>query len=353
MQKSPLRNDRAGRVALLGAGRHGREMAQAIRETSADAVLHLVCDPSFEAYTRIADDSLDAGCNVPAFTRDFGRLLHLIGNGEIDVVAICSPHKYHFPQTKASMEAGADVFCAKPSSRNIREASELIETRDQTGRFLAIAYQGSFSPSLQTARGILASGELGRMQNLFVRVSQNWLELHSMEWRIDPEISGGGFMKDCGAHALNAIALLADNEFSSISALFATLGEPVEINASVTGRLRSDALVTINACGNTLGPPSSEVLVLCSDGMLRTTIWGEYLHINRKKYQIGSPAGSAAGDGWEPAQLIELSGMWDQYFLARNGVIPNPSPPETGLWLAVLWDAITNSAANGGAPVLL
>jgi hypothetical protein len=35
----------------------------------------------------------------------------------------------------------------------------------------------------------------------------------------------------------------------------------------------------------------------------------------------------------------------------RNGKRPNPCPPEVGLRMAKLWDAIQASAAQNGAPV--
>ena len=48
-----------------------------------------------------------------------------------------------------------------------------------------------------------------------------------------------------------------------------------------------------------------------------------------------------------PASL----GVWEQFLAVRRGQMPNPSPPEIGLRMARLWDAIKASAAQNGAPV--
>jgi hypothetical protein len=48
-----------------------------------------------------------------------------------------------------------------------------------------------------------------------------------------------------------------------------------------------------------------------------------------------------------PASL----GVWEQFLAVREGRMANPCPPEVGLRMARLWDAIVASAAQGGQPV--
>ena len=48
---------------------------------------------------------------------------------------------------------------------------------------------------------------------------------------------------------------------------------------------------------------------------------------------------------------VESIHVWEQFLNVRNGVTPNPSPPEVGLRMARLWDAIKASAALNGNPV--
>ena len=43
--------------------------------------------------------------------------------------------------------------------------------------------------------------------------------------------------------------------------------------------------------------------------------------------------------------------VWEQFLNVRSGRIPNPSPPEVGLRMARLWDAIRESASQAGAVV--
>jgi len=43
--------------------------------------------------------------------------------------------------------------------------------------------------------------------------------------------------------------------------------------------------------------------------------------------------------------------VWEQFLAVRAGKQENPCPPEVGLRMARLWDAIQASAARGGASV--
>ena len=45
-------------------------------------------------------------------------------NDDIDVVCICIPNKFHKQAIIDSLEAGKNVFCEKPLTRNILEAQE-------------------------------------------------------------------------------------------------------------------------------------------------------------------------------------------------------------------------------------
>ena len=66
----------------------------------------------------------------------------------------------------------------------------------------------------------------------------------------------------------------------------------------------------------------------------------------RRRDREGTKVGS-------PVEVRESRGVWEEFLSAREGVIENPSPPELGLRMALLWDAIRESASQDGAPVRL
>ncbi len=223
---------------------------------------------------------------------------------------------------------------------NAQEALSLIEARDRTGKLLTVAFNGSLSPEIRASVRLLRSGELGKILSISATIWQRWGPGTSGKWRQVPEISGGGFMIDTGAHMLNTVADLAGERFVEVAAYTDNYGRPVETLAAVIARLASGALVTFHGCGETVQSCDSDIRVFCTEAILRTGAWGRWLELQRQ------------GDtGFHPVQLPPSLGAWQQFVAVRNGEFPNPSPPEVGLRMARLYDAILASAARHGAPV--
>lgn len=190
------------------------------------------------------------------------------------------------------------------------------------------------------AASMLRSGELGPILSISGVIWQNWAAYTDGTWRQQPEFSGGGFLFDTGAHLLNTVTDLAGEDFVEVAAWFDSRQRPVEIVGVIIGRLASGALVTLNACGDTAPSCSSDIRVFCPNGILRTGAWGRLLEIQRDEQQ-----------GWQTVEVPISLGVWEQFLAVRRGELPNPSPPEVGLRLAYLWDAIKASAAQNGALV--
>jgi predicted dehydrogenase len=265
---------------------------------------------------------------------------------QLDVAFIVTPHAYHYEQARACLEAGLDVLLEKPMVVTSEEAEKLIETRDRTGRLLVIAFNGSLSSQIRTASRLLRSGELGSILNIVAFVWENWKDHYTGHWKQDAKISGGGFMFDTGAHMLNTVADLAGEDFVEIAAWLDNRDRSIDILGCVMGRLRSGALVTMSSCGNAIPSCASEVRVFCTNAIIRTGVWGEMLEIQRAGETQLQPVSVAPSSGvWGSA--------WEQFMAVRSGEIENPSPPEIGLRMARLWDAIQASAAQGGAVVRL
>ena len=74
--------------------------------------------------------------------------------------------------------------------------------------------------------------------------------------------------------------------------------------------------------------------------MLRTGAWGGFLEVQYDERE-----------GWQPVEVPLVQSQWEQFLRVREGHIPNPSPPDVGLRMAQLWDAIRASAACHGQPV--
>lgn len=327
-------------VAMIGCGGMARHHVRNMLKQTDTTAIAVACEPSAEAYAALTEVFREAGHAPPPNQPNLERLLADY-SGQLDAAFIITPHAYHHPQTKACLEAGLDVLLEKPMVMNADEARSLIDTRDRTGRLLVVAFPGSLSPAVCKAVTMLRAGELGELVSISATVWQGWDAYTVGTWRQQPELAGGGFLFDTGAHMLNTVADLAGEDFAEVAAWLDNRGRPVDITATVMGRLQSGAVVTMHACGATISNVcTSEVYVFGTAGILRTGVWGGYLDLQREGESQLSPVAL-------PSSL----GVWEQFLAVRAGQIANPCPPEVGLRMARLWDAIRASAAQNGAPV--
>ncbi|RIK44347.1 MAG: gfo/Idh/MocA family oxidoreductase [Chloroflexi bacterium] len=327
------------RMMMVGAGGMARHHAVRIAQQQDTTRLALVCEPSGEAYEAFCARLEELDVEPPPNEPDLERAL-VKHAGELDAAFIITPHALHHDQAKACLEAGIDVLLEKPMVMNAREAESLIETRNRTGRLLVVSFNGSLSPQVRTAVALLRGGELGPILNISATVWQNWKLLTTGAWRQNPVMSGGGFLFDTGAHMLNTVTDLVGEDFAEVAAWLDNRGAPVDILGAIMARTRSGVLVTMNACGEAIKSCHSDVRVFCTKAILRTGVWGERLEIQHDGQLDLVPVNV-------PASL----GQWEQFLRVRRGELPNPCPPEVGLRMARLWDAIQESARQGGRPV--
>lgn len=327
------------RLAMIGCGNMARLHLRRILQQQDTTQVVAACEPSGQAYEEFCASFEEVGLKPPPNEPNLEKLLH-DRRGEIDAALIITPHAMHHDQAKACMEAGVDVLLEKPMVMNAAEARSLIETRDRTKRLLVVSFNGSLSPQIRTASRLLRSGSLGSILNIHAVAWQSWKLGTTGTWRQNPVMSGGGFLFDTGAHMLNTVTDLAGEDFVEVAAWLDNRGTPVDILGSVMARTRSGAFVTLSACGDAIKSCHSDVRVFCTEAILRTGIWGERLEIQRQ-----------GQDRAMPVRVPASMGQWEQFLNVRAGRMENPCPPEVGLRMAQLWDAIQTSAAQGGQPV--
>ena len=336
------------RLGFIGCGRMARNHINGILQGFQNTSIEIVCEPSEDSYSETKKIFESNGRQVPLNIPDIQEFLNSYAS-ELDAVMIVTPHVMHHDHAIACMNAGLDMLIEKPMVMNASEAEDLIRMRNESGRLIVVAFQGSLSHHVRRAVELIKSNEIGKVLNISGDIWQNWIDIGG--WRQQPEVSGGGFLFDSGAHMLNTISDLATEEFETVWAVISNEGSDVDITGMVMGRLVSGTLVTINACGNTVPSCASDIRVYGTDGILRTGAWGERLHILRQQAKDAKSLEFGRDSGWEKIEVPASRGVWEEFLTVKFGGVENPSPPELGLRMARLWDAIKRSSENSGYPV--
>lgn len=326
------------RTVMIGCGGMARHHIRNMVKMKDTTQISVVCEPSAQAYEDTATLFEEAGLPVPSNQPDLAKLLS-DHKGAIDAAFIITPHAYHHDQTTACLEAGIDVLLEKPMVMTGAEAESLIATRNRTGKLLVVAFPGSLSPNVRTAVNMLRNGNIGTIKTISGVVWQNWGVNTVNTWRQIPAIAGGGFLFDTGAHLLNTTVDLAGEDVAEVAAYLDNQGRAVETLGVVIARLKSGVLVSLHGCGEAMPSCQSDIRVFGNKDILYTGVWGEKLQV---QYDGDTPPATVA--------TAASMGVWEQFLGVRQGAA-NPCPPEVGLRMARLWDAIQLSAAKGGSAV--
>jgi predicted dehydrogenase len=254
-------------------------------------------------------------------------------------VYVSTPHTLHAEQAIAVVEAGLDLLLEKPMVTTVGEAERLIAARARGGSTVVIAFQGALSPLVLDTKRRASAGEFGELVSIAATIWEDWAWRYEGHWKQKPEVSGGGFMFDTGAHMMNTVCLLADAEFERISAYASNRGRAVDIVTAVAGRLANGALVTFTAAGEGPIGCASHIAFFYTKAIVRIDAWGAW----REIITHGSPP--------VPERAEILDNPMKTFLAIRAGAIENPSTVEGGLRFARLWDAVKASAARNGESV--
>ena len=327
------------RLGVIGAGLKAADYAKGWAAMP-DVLIVATAEVSAISRQRFGDTCEAAGAPRPAEYPDAPSMLSALKD-QMDAVYVSTPHVFHGANALAVIEAGYDLLLEKPMVTTVEEALALVEAEKRTGRTVVIAFQGGLSPLVHDTKERARRGEFGELVSVNASIWEGWKNNYAGQWKQNPEISGGGFMFDTGAHMMNTVCVLADAEFERLSAFATNRGIKVDLATAVAARLTNGALVTFNAAGE--GPPgcASAITFFYSKAIVRIDAWGAWREV-------------AIGGVSEGREENEIRDTPMQTFQAvRDGRMANPSTVANGLRFARLWDAIKLSASRDGEPVAI
>ncbi len=149
------------KIALTGIGGYGNHyIERLINNDNKGFELKGVVDPNPENCKSLSELKKR---KIPIFS----DLRTLFDNQKIDLTIVCSPIHYHVSQSKLALINGSNVLCEKPISPTVEGAKDIIRTRNKVNnKFVAIAYQWSFSKSMLALKKDIMSGLFGKPKKL-------------------------------------------------------------------------------------------------------------------------------------------------------------------------------------------
>lgn len=150
------------RVGLIGAGWYGKSDLWRLVQVAPVEIVG-ICDPDknmLAEAVEIASQRQKSRKRPPTYN-DYRELLK---QQQCDIVVIGSPDHWHALQAIAAVEAGADVYCQKPISVDVREGEAMLAAARKHKRVVQIGTQRKSTPHLiEVKKQVIEAGLLGKI----------------------------------------------------------------------------------------------------------------------------------------------------------------------------------------------
>jgi len=121
--------------------------------------------------------------------RGYADWQELVDDPDIDLIDICLPPAMHAEVAIAALNAGKHVFCEKPISLDLADATRMVRAAQRAGKQLMIGHVLPFFPEYAFARQAITGGKYGKLQGgHFKRIISDPLWLKDF---YDPKRVGG------------------------------------------------------------------------------------------------------------------------------------------------------------------
>jgi predicted dehydrogenase len=336
------------RTGLIGCGGRGAALADAISGTG-NTRLTMVMDLSKKLSQNLGDR-----LRVPWTT----ELAEILDSKLLDAVLICTPHHLHASQVIQAAKSGKHIMIEKPFATSLREAVAAYQEVRKAGVHLSVILNHRYSPEIRAAKALIGMGALGELFGASLIFQEDkplsyWrgglTGRASSDWRMKWETSGGGVLIMTIIHYLDLLRYLPALEIVEVSAKYATLDSPGEVEDAITLWLRYEngSLGTVNgsSCARGIG----------TDELVEFRLWGRNGHISltppRQFYSLRLIGQRKPGQWHQFAGARGLADMNVEYirrFSAHvlQGLDPEISGEE-GLALQAIVEAAYESARQG------
>jgi len=142
--------------------------------------------------------------NVDRWYADADELLNDAG---VNAVSIATPPAYHLEYAIAALKKGLNVYVEKPVTRTALEAQAMADAVKQYNGKLTVAHYRRALPMFLYVKDLLAKNVIGDVRTVQIRmwksIKPDLIADSETNWRVQPELSGGGYFHDLAPHQLD------------------------------------------------------------------------------------------------------------------------------------------------------
>lgn len=149
--------------------------------------------------------------NVPKW---YSKAEDLINDAEVNAIYVATPPDTHTKYAIMAAEAGKPAYVEKPMARTYKECLEMVRVFEKLNIPLFVAYYRRALPYILLIKKLLKEKVIGDVRFVDVKIcmrlhkSDTAIIKDANDWRVIPEIAGGGYFYDLACHQLDALDFL-------------------------------------------------------------------------------------------------------------------------------------------------
>ena len=256
---------RTFRAAIIGCGGISRVHIAALQEMK-NVEIAAVCD--------IREDRLKAAVEKTG-AKGYADWHEVVALKDIDVVHICLPHYLHAPVAIEALNQGRNVITEKPMASTIEDARAMIAAAEREGApMLGVIFQNRYNSSVQHAKRIIDSGEMGAFLGAAASVCWRREGSYYSEsgWRGVKATEGAGSLINQSIHTLDLLSFLGGPIEKVRGSVFTGLNEgqiEVEDNAMAVALYAGGQRALIHTSNNNVADDAIEVNIHLEKGLFK------------------------------------------------------------------------------------
>jgi predicted dehydrogenase len=142
--------------------------------------------------------------NVPKYYND---ATELINDPEVNAIYIATPPSSHESYLEMALKAGKPVYVEKPVTVNSASVQRMMEMEKKYDGKVSVAHYRRGLPLFNKIKQLVNDDAIGKVKLILLRTLQpsvsKIITQTEDNWRINPEISGGGLFHDLSPHQLD------------------------------------------------------------------------------------------------------------------------------------------------------
>jgi predicted dehydrogenase len=148
---------------------------------------------------------------VAKWYSDADQLIH---DSEVNAIYIATPPASHELYTAKAAKAGKPVYVEKPMARTHDECHAMVDTCKQANVPLFVAYYRRSLPNILKIQSLLRDKVIGDVRYASIILNKTLqpdivgASKSPANWRVDPQVAGGGYFFDLASHQLDILDFL-------------------------------------------------------------------------------------------------------------------------------------------------